>query len=177
MNEIEEKVSTSGWTDELRAKSKHIYEHLIENWQKYDESVVQQRFLEPHCPNKRHIQLIYPFEYAEFNKTCLKLSDAELQKYEALVWSSSFILPSFVHIEDEAIAEFFKLSRKPCFALVNLHLNNLCESVGNKCFFNSENDDEKSQVEEVLVETLSNIYKHVDELTQNEQQKDMFNNS
>jgi hypothetical protein len=175
MNEIEEKVSTSGWTDELRTKSKFIYEHLIENWQKYDESVVQQRFLEPHCPDKRFVQLIYPFEYAEFNKTCLKLSDAELQRYEALVWSSSFILPSFVQIDgDEQKADFFKLSRKPCFALVNLHLNNLCESVGSKSFFNSENDGEKSsQVEEVLVETLSTIYKYVDELTQNEQQKDM----
>jgi hypothetical protein len=69
MNEIESEVtgekneeangslsttpSTVGWTDELRLRSKWLYLHLVENWQKFDDSVLQQRFLEPFCSQKR----------------------------------------------------------------------------------------------------------------------------
>ena len=45
MNEVESKVSGegdesrsgAGWTDELRTRSKWIYQHLVENWQRFDD--------------------------------------------------------------------------------------------------------------------------------------------
>ena len=196
MNEIEAKVTgeepdstVSGWTDELRSRSKWLYTHLVENWQKFDDSVLQQRFLEPFCSDPRFIKLKQPFEYNEFSKTCLKLSDAELQKYEALVWSSSYILPAFVTEEalDANTLEFLKLNRKPCFAIVNQHLNNICESVGSKDFFSINSDEEKTDdyddkqnktdvhpIEEILVEILGKIYQYLENLNLNEHHKVRF---
>ena len=194
MNEIETQVSEEepgGWTDELRQRSKWLYMHLVENWQKFDDSVLQQRFLEPYCPEKNYIKLKTPFEYNEFARTCLKLSDAELQKYESLVWSSSYILPVFVQEEnlDLNTLEFLKLNRKPCFAIVNQHLHNVCESVGAKDFFtmngniadenvnededNNENGNraQVSPTEETLVEVLGKVYQYLDNLSLNEHHK------
>ena len=191
MNEIETLVSESepgGWTDDLRERSKWLYLHLVENWQKFDDSVLQQRFLEPYCPSKSHIKLKTPFEYNEFARTCLKLSDAELQKYESLVWSSSYILPTFVQEEnlDLNTLEFLKLNRKPCFAIVNQHLTNVCESVGAKDFFtinaksannnNDENEDldnktDANPTEETLVEVLGKVYQYLENLSLNEHHK------
>jgi hypothetical protein len=57
MNDIEAKVESDGWNDELRARSRLLYQHLIDNWQRFDDSVLQQRFLEPHCPDKRYLRL------------------------------------------------------------------------------------------------------------------------
>jgi hypothetical protein len=195
MNEIETQVTqvSGGWTDELRQRSKWLYMHLVENWQKFDDSVLQQRFLEPYCPDKRYMQLMVPFEYSEFERTCLKLSDAELHKYESLVWSSSYILPVYV-VEDNLdlnTLEFLKINRKPCFAIVNQHLTNVCETVGAKEFFtlssanneNEESDDgskkeedsttSKSSMhtEEVLVEVLGKVYQYLDNLSQSEHYK------
>ena len=169
--------------------------HLVEHWQKFDDSVLQQRFLEPYCAQQRYVKLREPFEYGEFGRTCLKLSDAELHKYESLAWSSSFLLPSFVQEEalDANTLEFLKLNRKPCFAIVNQHLSNVCESVGAKDFFavNATTDDESEKssdggeaqpTEEVLVETLGKIYQYLDGLSLNEHHKvqltflnDLFN--
>ena len=193
MNEIEKKVSGedmgettnagSGWTDELRTRSKWIYTHLIENWQKFDDSVLQQRFLEPYCPEKRYLKIKEPFEYSEFNKTCLKLSDAELKKYELIAWTSSYILPSYVDTDslDSHTIEFLKLNRKPCFATVNQHLTNICESVGSKSLavFNEDQDNLSKQLpkkelfEDILLDVLSQIYQYLDELSMNEHQKDI----
>ena len=61
MNEIEAKVKNDGWTDELRTRSKLLYQHLIDNWQRFDDSVLQQRFLEPRCPDNRYLRLSLPF--------------------------------------------------------------------------------------------------------------------
>jgi len=195
MNEIEMKVTgetngeqtslvnvtVTGWTDELRTRSKWLYQHLIENWQKFDDSVLQQRFLEPYCPNKSHIDLKQPFEFNEFNKTCLKLSDAELQKYESLVWSSSYILPAFVKTDsmDTNAVEFLKLSRKPCFAIVNQHLTNICESVGSKTFMAAMNGSQDtveslSSYDETLIDILGKIYQYLEELNINEHHKDIY---
>jgi hypothetical protein len=199
MNEIEMKVTgensnaeqqqnstttsttTSGWTDELRTRSKWLYQHLIENWQRFDDSVLQQRFLEPYCSAKQYIDLKQPFEYNEFNKTCLKLSDAELQKYELLVWSSSYILPSFVKTEtmESNAIEFLKLNRKPCFAIVNQHLNNICESVGSKTFIAAMNgipdlSENIAAQDETLIEILGKIYQYLDDLHSSEHHKDMY---
>ncbi|CAF0746878.1 unnamed protein product [Brachionus calyciflorus] len=163
MNEIETKVNDLGWTDELRLKSKYIYQHLAENWQRFDDSVLQQRFLEPHAPSLKFIQLKKPFEYDQFKNTCLKLSDGELQCYEHLIWTSSFILPKFVDTSslDINTIEFLKINKKPCFALVNVHLTNICSE--------SEAIDEKC-----LLETLSHIYKYLNELNITEADKDIL---
>lgn len=183
MNEIETRVTDGvGWTDELRARSKWLYQHLIENWQRFDDSVLQQRFLEPYCVDARYVSLRQPFEYAEFSRTCLKLSDAELQKYEHLVWSSSYLLPAFVTVDsiDANAAEFLKLNRKPCFALVNQHLTNICESINSKAYNLTNTDpDAADQLaggannESLLVECLSKIYQYLDDLSVNEHQKDV----
>lgn len=187
MNEIENKVGNDdettstktaliGWTDELRARSKWIYQHLVENWQRFDDSVLQQRFLEPYCPAERYVSLKSPFEHAEFNKSCLKLSDAELQKYEMLVWSSSFILPSFVQVDsiDANGVEFLKLNRKPCFAIVNQHLNNICESVGSQKMSGQLDSEKMSSYDDTLIEILGKIYQYLDDLHINEHHRDMY---
>lgn len=120
-----------------------------------------------------------PFEYSEFKRTCLKLSDAELQKYELLVWSSSYLLPSFVTQEslDTTTAEFLKLNRQPCFALVQQHLNNIVESVAKQAqVILTTSDDEPtttSASDSTLVEVLSRIYQYLDELSQSEHNKDI----
>lgn len=176
MNEIEEKVSEQGWSDELRKRSKWLYQHLVENWEKFDDSVLQQRFLEPHCPDKRFVSIKEPFEYNEFNKTCLKLSDAELAKYESLIWSSSFMLPNFVTDDSlETIAlEFLKINRKPCFALINQHLNNICEAYGSKGKFLSSDPSVESQLEDAFVQAVGKIYVYLDELSSTEHHKDIY---
>ena len=163
MNEIEQKVSESGWSDHLRLKSKYVYQHLVENWQRFDDSVLQQRFLEPYTPDARFVQLKKPFEYEQFKRTCLKLSDAELQTHELLVWSSSFLLPKFVDTTklDINTIEFLKLNKKPCFALVNVHLNNVCadtNGIDQKC----------------LIEALCHIYKYLNEMNVTEADKDIL---
>ncbi|NBO22886.1 hypothetical protein EBU94_06080, partial [bacterium] len=66
--QIEEKVNNDGWTDELRTRSRLLYQHLVDNWQRFDDGVLQPRFLEPHCPDKRYLRLCLPFEYQEFKK-------------------------------------------------------------------------------------------------------------
>ena len=166
----------TGWTDELRARSKWIYQHLVDNWQRFDDSVLQQRFLEPYCPAERYVELKHPFEYPEFNRTCLKLSDAELQKYEMLVWTSSFILPAFVQVDsiDANGVEFLKLNRKPCFAIVNQHLNNICESVGSKKFALQLDAEKLAAQDDTLIEILGKIYQYLDDLHINEHHRDMY---
>lgn len=182
MNEVEKRVNDESWSDELRARSKWLYQHLVENWQRFDDSVLQQRFLEPYCPRESLVTLRQPFEYTEFSRTCLKLSDAELQKYELLVWSSSYLLPSFVTHEslpDSTTAEFLKLNRQPCFALVNQHLNNLVESVTKRANHQLLNNDDEQTAQEILstdsilVDVLTKIYQYLDELSQNEHNKDI----
>ena len=51
MSDLERDVTAlaSGWTDELRARSRALYSHMVRHWSKTDESVLQQRFLEPHA--------------------------------------------------------------------------------------------------------------------------------
>lgn len=172
----------------------------MENWQRFDDSVLQQRFLEPYCPRESLIGLRQPFEYAEFKRTCLKLSDAELHKYELLVWSSSYLLPVFVTNEglDSTTAEFLKLNRQPCFALVNQHLTNIVESVSKQAnqmnqqqqqqppasssssSSGSDNDEQSSAQQQqqanndaALVDVLAKIYHYLDELSLNEHNKDI----
>lgn len=142
--------------------------------------MLQQRFLEPYCPRATLIGVREPFEYAEFARTCLKLGDAELHKYELLVWSSSYLLPAFVTNDglDATTAEFLKLNRQPCFALVNQHLSNIVESVGKQAAATQgqadyEADPAAQQKDSTLVEVLARIYQYLDELSLNEHNKDI----
>lgn len=174
MNEIEVKVESDGWNDDFRKRSKWLYTHLIENWQRFDESVLEQRFLEPHCPDKKYLRLSQPFEYAEFKKTCIKLSDAELHKHEKLVWSSSYVLPSFVCVDnlDMGAIEFLKLNRVPCFSLVNQHLSNICETVTKGLLNQTQKVDDN--FEDILIEVLKKCYQYLDDLHRNEHNKDIY---
>lgn len=85
--------------------------------------------------------------------------------------------------------EFLKLNRKPCFAIVNQHLTNVCESVGAKDFFTinaksgNNNNDENEELdnktdanptEETLVEVLGKVYQYLDSLSLNEHHKDIY---
>ncbi len=131
--------------------------------------MLQQRFLEPHAPKACYVAMKQPFEYAEFGRTCLKLSDAELHRHEMLVWSASYILPEFVQAEsvDANGCEFLKLSRKPCFAVVNQHLMNVCEAVGGR---RSELDtpEKVAAHDHTLIGFLGKVYTYLDELHINE---------
>ena len=170
MNDIEYKVSQEemgvGWTDELRERSKYLYLHLVENFDKLDESILDHRFLEPYSPSEIFFRLVQPFEYKEFAKTCIKFSDAELQKYEHLVWSSSFLLPSFVQTDqmNEKVLEFLKLNRKPNFFTVNKNMTNLYESFNNK-----EMEQLDDELESFLMRTLAIMYKYLSDLSRNDQ--------
>ena len=174
MNEIETKVKQDGWNDELRQRSRLLYQHMIDNWQRFDDSVLQQRFLEPHCPDKRYMRLCLPFELQEFKKTCIKLSDAELHKYEKLIWTSSYILPSFVNCDllDMGAIEFLKLNRQPCFALINQHLSNICESTNKSGSPSAVTID--SEFEDTLIEVLKKCYQYLDDLNTSEHNKDIY---
>lgn len=153
----------------------------MENWQRFDDSVLQQRFLEPYCPRDSVISIRVPFEYAEFSRTCLKLSDAELHKYELLVWSSSYLLPAFVTDEglDSTTAEFLKLNRQPCFALVHQHLNNIVESMSKRALSTAGVAEDESAAaaspatDATLIEVLSSIYQFLDDLSLSEHNKDI----
>jgi hypothetical protein len=171
MNDIEYKVSQEeeagvGWTDELRERSKYLYLNLVENCDQLDESILEHRFLEPYCPPETFLRLAQPFEYKEFPKTCIKLSDAELHKHEHLAWTSSFLLPSFVQTENmnEKALEFLKLNRKPNFLTVNQNISNLCESFNKK-----EMDQLDDELESFLMKTLTIMYKYCNDLSQHDQ--------
>jgi hypothetical protein len=159
MVDIETGVQKHGeWTADLRKRSHVIYEHIIDNWQRYDSKILEHRFLEPYMPNESIRNLCAPFEYDQFKNTCLKLSDAELCKYEYLVWSSSFVLPKFIQVDtlDKNIIDFFKLNRKPCFSLINQHLTSLCSTI---------NGSSTNLIDEsVLVDVLCVCYDHLNEL-------------
>ena len=165
----EDKVTAErGWTDALRTRSKMLYMHLVENVGSFDASVWDHRFMEPHCPSEAFVRLGAPFEFAEFDKTCIKLGDAELQSYESLVWTSSFVLPDFVRAETlnaSTLERLPWLSRRPSFGTVIQHLVNLSTSLNGK---EIEMNDE---LERVLVKTLVTIYGFLDELSANEKVK------
>jgi hypothetical protein len=170
MVEIETSVSKIGeWTMDLRKRSRVIYEHIMDNWQRYDSKILDHRFLEPYMPEENIRNLHKPFEYDQFKNTCLKLSDAELCKYECLTWSSSFVLPKFIQIDnlDKNLIDFFKLNRKPCGSLINQHLMNLCTHIN--CSSTSLVD------ENTLIGVLCVCYDYLDGLYDtNNKDKDIY---
>jgi hypothetical protein len=149
MESIQLNVKQEGWTNEQRKRSKCLYEHLLTNWTRYDNSILDYKFLEPYqlrFDNENLLQLHE--QYTTSNETnvnehlrytCIKLSDGELLRDAKLCWTSSYILPDFISLEQyndfneqkEAIEQnaldFFKLNKKPSYALVQKHLSNLAK--------------------------------------------------
>lgn len=149
MESIQLNVKQEGWTNEQRKRSKCLYEHLLSNWTRYDNSILDLKFLEPHQMNLETENLAQLHEqYTNTNETamtehlrhtCIKLSDGELLKDAKLCWTSSYLLPDFVRLEqyndtnehyepiEQNALEFFKLNKKPSYALVQKNLSNLAK--------------------------------------------------
>jgi hypothetical protein len=149
MESIQLNVKQEGWTNEQRKRSKYLYEHLLSNWTRYDNSILDYKFLEPyqmHIENddllQLHDQYISSTETTindHFRFTCIKLSDGELLKDAKLCWTSSYLLPEFIRLEyynefndqqesiDQDALEFFKLNKKASYALVQKNLSNLAK--------------------------------------------------
>lgn len=150
MESIQLSVKQEGWTSESRKRSKYLYEHLLTNWTRYDNSILDYKFLEPyqmHLENDDLLQLheqytisTEPNQKDAFRYTCIKLSDGELLKDAKLCWTSSFLLPEFIRLDffndsndqqepiDQNALEFFKLNKKPSYALVQKNLANLAKT-------------------------------------------------
>lgn len=149
MESIQLNVKQEGWTNEQRKRSKYLYEHMLSNWTRYDNSILDYKFLEPYQMQVDHDELLQLHEqYANcsdsnvaehFRFTCIKLSDGELIKDAKLCWTSSYLLPEFIRLEhyndandqkesiDENALEFLKLNKKPSYALVQKNLSNLAK--------------------------------------------------
>jgi hypothetical protein len=147
MESIQLSVKQEGWTNELRKRSKHLYEHLVINWTRYDNSILDYKFLEPyqmHLESDDLLQLHEQYSNASdanvadhFRYTCIKLGDGELLKDAKLCWTSSYLLPEFVRLEqlndfteqpqpiEQNALDFFKLNKKPSYSLVQKNLSNL----------------------------------------------------
>jgi hypothetical protein len=149
MESIQTHVKQNGWTAEQRKRSKYLYEHVRIHWTRYDNSLLDHKFLEPYQMHVDHDDLLQLHEQyvsnsetnasEHFRFTCIKLADGELLKDAKLVWTSSYLLPEFVRldvynechdrhepIEQDAL-EFFKLNRKPTWNLVQKNLDNLAK--------------------------------------------------
>ena len=149
MESIQLHVKQEGWTSELRKRSRCLYEHLLLHWTRYDNSIFDYKFLEPyqmHAQSDDLLQIHEQYNNAadmsvaeHFRYTCIKLSEGELLKDAKLCWTSSYLLPEFVRLEQyndfndqhEPIElnalEFFKLNKKPSYALVQKNLANLAK--------------------------------------------------
>ncbi|CAF4092007.1 unnamed protein product, partial [Rotaria magnacalcarata] len=187
MESIQVSVKQDGWTNELRKRSKYLYEHLLANWTRYDNSILDYKFLEPyqmHSENDELLQLHEQYTNSSepnpkdsFRFTCIKISDGELLKYAKLCWTSSYLLPEFIRLDyfndsndrqesiDQNALEFFKLNKKPSYALVQKNLANLAKifSLKNEKF-NDTNTSPKqiSQhiIDDILMPVLKPIYNY-----------------
>ena len=150
MEYIQLNVKQEGWTNEQRKRSKYLYEHLLTNWTRYDNSIINYKFLEPyqmHIENDELLQLHEQYTTStdanandSFRYTCIKLSDGELLKDAKLCWTSSYLLPEFIRLKyhndindqqesiDQNALEFFKLNKKPSYGLVQKNLSNLAKT-------------------------------------------------
>ncbi|UJR23291.1 hypothetical protein I4U23_026307 [Adineta vaga] len=187
MESIQLNVKQEGWTNEQRKRSKYLYEHLLSNWTRYDNSILDYKFLEPYQMHADHddlLQLHEPYSNCSdtnvadhFRFTCIKLSDGELIKDAKLCWTSSYLLPEFIRLEhyndvndqketiDENALEFFKLNKKPSYALVQKNLANLAKKFSLK---NQQFNDPKAPsttitqhvIDEILIPALKSIYNY-----------------
>ncbi|CAF1400093.1 unnamed protein product, partial [Didymodactylos carnosus] len=176
MDSIQTQVKEHGWTPEQRKRSKYLYEHLLDNWQRYDNSILDIKFLEPYrmiYENDDLLQLHEQYTVSDdvnqLKYTCIKLSDGELLQYSKLCWTSSYLLPEFVRLEqysddtdqtqqiDQNCLDFFKLNKKPSYALVKTNLTNLCEKFSLKY----NNHTQQKQKERSNLKSGSSASQHI----------------
>ena len=149
MESIQLHVKQEGWNNELRKRSKCLYEHLLLHWTRYDNSILDHKFLEPYQMRMDTDHLVQLHEqYTSVNDvsiaeylrhTCIRLNDGELFRDAKLCWTSAYLLPEFVRLEqyndnneqqepiEQNAIDFFKLNKKPSHALVQKHLANLAK--------------------------------------------------
>jgi len=149
MESLQSNVKQDGWTNELRKRSKNLYEHVLINWTRYDNSILDYKFLEPYQMHSESDDLLQLHEQYtnstdtnssdHFRFTCIRISDGELLKDAKLCWTSSYLLPEFVRLDqyndfteqqqaiEQNALEFFKLNKKPSYALVQKNLSNLAK--------------------------------------------------
>ena len=183
MESIQLNVKQEGWNNELRKRSKYLYEHLLTHWTRYDNSILEYKFLEPyqmHLDKDSLMQLHEQYNNAtdgnlaeHFRFTCIKLSDGELFKHAKLCWTSSYLLPEFIRLEsyneineqqepiEQNALEFFKLNKKPSYALVQKNLSNLAKKFSLK--YHKLNEKQTPPVaehivDELLIPVLKGIY-------------------
>jgi hypothetical protein len=135
-----------------------------------------------HIENDEFLQLHEQYNNAtdtnlndHFRFTCIKLSDGELLKDAKLCWTSSYLLPEFIRLEhyndvneqqepiEQNALEFFKLNKKPSYALVQKNLSNLAKRFSLK--YHKLNDIKPSPaavsqqvIDEILIPVLKSIY-------------------
>lgn len=155
MESVQTSVKQTGWNNEVRKRSKFLYEHLLKNWRRYDNSILEMKFLEPHQMQietdsllKVHEQFTTETENQSVNDhfrfTSIRLTDGHLLKDSKLCWTSSYILPEFVRLDyfddrndqiqpiEEDALQFFKLNRKPPVNVVQRNLENLSKKFSMK---------------------------------------------
>ncbi|CAF3697917.1 unnamed protein product, partial [Adineta steineri] len=189
MESIQLNVKQEGWTNEQRKRSKYLYEHLLTNWTRYDNSILDYKFLEPYQMRSDNDDLLQLHEqYINssdtnstdyFRFTCIKLSDGELMKDAKLCWTSSYLLPEFIRLEhyndvndqkesiEQNALEFFKLNKKPSYALVQKNLSNLAKKFSLKNQQQLFNDFKSPSVtisqhiiDDILIPVLKSIYNY-----------------
>ncbi|CAF4815095.1 unnamed protein product, partial [Rotaria socialis] len=185
MESIQLNVKQAGWTNDQRKRSRYLYEHLLANWTRYDNSVLGCKFLEPHQMSFENDDLLKLHEQyttcdettanEHLQYTCIKLSDGELLRDAKLCWTSSYLLPDFVSLEqyndfndkkepiDQNAIDFFKLNKKPSSSLVKKNLANLAKKFSLK--YHKLNDIRsptttmtQQGIDDILVSILKNIY-------------------
>ena len=189
MEAIQLNVKQTGWNNEQRKRSKYLYEHLIENWTRYDNSILELKFLEPHRMNVEHDELLQLHEQfnsgnEEFRSTCIRIGDGELLKDAKLCWTSSYLLPEFVRLEtynefhdrqepiEQNALEFLKLNKKPSLNLVQKNLSNLAAKFSLK--YSKPSPINQHVVDDVLVPTLKAIYAFFQNDVKPERRTEMF---
>ncbi|UJR25623.1 hypothetical protein I4U23_006975 [Adineta vaga] len=203
MESIQLNIKQEGWTNELRKRSKHLYEHLLMNWTRYDNSILDYKFLEPyqmHLESDDLLQLHEQYTNSSdnttpadhFRHTCIKLSDGELLKDAKLCWTSSYLLPEFIRLEqfndfteqqqpiEQNALEFFKLNKKPSYALVQKNLSNLAKKFSLK--YHKINNNSKSSptiipqqgTDEILITVLKVIYHYFQHEIKHERRADIY---
>ncbi|CAF0732765.1 unnamed protein product [Adineta steineri] len=202
MESIQLNVKQEGWTNEQRKRSKHLYEHLLSNWTRYDNSILDYKFLEPyqlHLERNDLLQLHEQYTNSSdtnltdhFRYACIKLSDGELLKDVELCWTSSYLLPEFVCLEqyndfteqkqaiEQNALEFFKLNKKPSYALVQKNLSNLAKKFSLK-YYKINNNPKSSQTiipqqgtDETLISTLKMIYHYFQHEIKHERRAEIY---
>jgi len=203
MESIQLHVKQEGWTNESRKRSKSLYEHLLTNWTRYDNSILDYKFLEPYQMRLDTDQLVQLHEQysstqdcsinEHYRHTCIKLTDGELVRDAKLCWTSSYLLPDFIRLEqhndlneqhesiDPNAIEFFKLNKKPSYALVLKNLTNLSKKFSLK--YHKMNEPKSTalpptlsmqDIDDILISVLKIIYSYFQNEIKHERRLEIY---